>query len=501
MIKKLKLIILFIFILGCDKNEEPMKNILRIDFQEGDLASLHPHDLMIYLRGISIAKTLFEGLTRIDEEGKAQLAGAKSVDISGLTYTFKLRENHWSDGSLVTAQQYERAWKGALAPNSPCLRPDLLYILKNAQAVKKGLLPIDQLGVKALDAETLVIELCRPSPHFLHLLAQPICVPLSDKAFNGPFMVEHWERSSAMRLKPNPYFWNRNKVLLDEIDVFMVENHETAFALFEKKLLDWIGVPSCPLSPEQVEYLKKENKLLSKPIDRAFWVFLNTKNPALSSPFIRKALSLAINRQDISHHIFSGSTPLEKPLPHSLLASKPKTRLKEDPTEAKQMLEKGMKEMGISELPPLVITYSQQANRKQMAEYLKEKWEKTLGIDVRLEPEEWNVLRTHLAKGQFAISGAYEASFYHDPLELMERSGDFAQWIDASYQDKIAKAGQETDERERNRYLAEAEEILMDQMPFIPVASDIFLFAHNPKLRGYAFDSVGAIDFSYATLK
>lgn len=501
MIKKLKFLILFFFVIGCHKNEEPMKNILRIDFQEGDLASLHPHDLMIYLRGISIAKTLFEGLTRIDEEGRAQLAGAVSVHIDGLKYTFKLRENHWSDGTPVTAQQYEMAWKGALSPNSPCPRPDLLYILKNAQAVKKGQMPIDELGIKALDHDTLVVELCRPSPHFLHLLAQPICAPLSGKAFNGPFMVEHWERSSAMRLKPNPHFWNRDKVQLDEIDVFMVENHETAFALFERKLLDWIGVPSCPLSPEQVEYLKKENKLLSKPIDRAFWVFLNTQNRALSSPSIRKALSLAINRQDVSQHIFSGSTPLEKPLPRSLLPSAAKTPLKEDLAKAKQMLQEGLNELGISELPTLVITYSQQANRKQMAEYLKETWKKTLGIDVQLEPQEWNVLRTNLAKGQFMISGAYEASFYHDPLELMERSGDFAQWTDAEYLEKIAKAGQEIDERARNRTLAEAEEILMDQMPFIPITSDIFLFAHNPKLQGYAFDSVGAIDFSYATLR
>ncbi|MBX7065739.1 MAG: peptide ABC transporter substrate-binding protein [Parachlamydiales bacterium] len=489
-----------------------MKNVLRIDFQEGDLTSLHPHDLMIYLRGISIAKILFEGLTRIDEKGEAQLSGASSVNISDLQYTFKLRENHWSDGTPVTAYQYEAAWKEALSPHSSCSRPDLLYLIKNAQAVKKGEMPLDALGVKALDASTLFVELSRPSPGFLHLLAQPICMPLQNPkekkitGFNGPFLVANWERQSAMRLKPNPHFWNRRAVLLDGIDVFMVENHETAFALYERKLLDWVGVPSCPLSKEQAEHLKKEKKLLSKPIDRAFWVFLNTQNKALSSPSIRKALSLSINREEIANHIFSGSTPLEKPLPHSLLPVEHGVQLKEDLAEAKRLLEEGLNELGLAKLPPIIITYSQQANRKQLAEYLKETWKQNLNIHVQLEAQEWNTLRTNLAKGQFVISGAYEASFYHDPLELMERmislnSANFPQWVFPLYQEKIALASRETDEKRRIDRLSEAEEILIDQMPFIPICSDIFLFAHHPKLRGYAFDSVGAIDYSYATLQ
>lgn len=492
-----------------------MQNLLKVDFQEGDLPSLHPHDIMVYLRGISIGKTLFEGLTRIDNSGKAQLAGAKSVDISpsGLYYTFKLRENSWSDGTRVTAFQYEAAWKEALSPTSSCNRPDLLYMIKNGREVKKGDLPLEKLGVKALDAETLKVELSSPSPYFLELLAQPIAAPLLDPsnrpivAFNGPFMVDHWKKNSLLRLKPNPHFWNKKEVKIDQIDISMIQDLETAYALYEKKEFDWIGVPLCPLSSEQVEHLKEKKELASHPIDRAFWVFLNTQHKTLSSPSIRKSLSMAIDRKTITENVFVGNNPLKKPIPPALLPQSLNC-LREDLELARSEFEKGLKELGFTKetFPPLVIAYSQQANRKQLAEYLQNAWSQAFGIRVQLEPQEWNVLRSNLGNGQFEISGAFEASFYHDPLEMLEKMGslgpaNFPQWVSPSYQEKIASASQEANLDHRLKLLSEAEEILMDQMPFIPISSDKFLFAHNPKLKGYVFDSVGAIDFSYASLK
>ncbi len=519
-IKNLQHFILsLIFITAACQNkqkEDNMPNHLRIDFQEGDLTSLHPHDLMIYLRGISIGKTLFEGLTRIDEQGKPVLAGAKSVDVSpsGLCYTFKLRENRWSDGTPVTAFQYEAAWKEALAPVSLCPRPDLLYMLKNAAAVKKGEAPIGELGVKAVDAGTLFVELGRPSPYFLELLAQPIAAPLQKpaertmKAFNGPFQLDKWERSASLTLKPNPYFWNQKQVSLERIEVSIVQDPQTAFSLYEQKQFDWIGVPLCALSVEQIRYLEEKKELLSKPMDRSFWLFLNTQHGPLSSPSIRKALSLAIDRDVIVRNLLIGNKPLQKPLPLSLLPIQAKNPLKTNIAEAKRLFTAGLKELGLTQesFPPLVITYSPQAGRKQLAEYFQDAWTRALGVQVQLEPQEWNVLRTNLSNGDFKISGCFEASFYHDPMELLDRMAhldtrNFPKWESALYQQKVGMANDELNLDNRMKLLSEAEEILIDQMPFIPISSDKFLFAHNPKLRGYRFDCVGSVDFSYASLK
>ncbi|MBS0604256.1 MAG: peptide ABC transporter substrate-binding protein [Verrucomicrobia bacterium] len=508
--------ILFVLVLStsCQKGQDKTVSSLKIDFQEGDLPSLHPHSLMIYLRGIGVAKTLYECLTRIDSDGIVQLAGAKSVDVSPdqLRYTFKLRDNRWSDGSPVTAFQYEKAWKEALSPTSSCSRADLLYMIKNAKEAKQGTVSLDTVGVKATDAHTLIVELAYPSPYFLELAAQPICAPMIDPSlkeqmvFNGPFIVDEWKHNDVLRLKPNSMYWDKEHIELEQIEIYMIQDVMTAYSMFEKKQLDWIGVPFAPLSTELIGQLKKDGSLKSHPVDRAFWVFLNTQMTSLSSPAIRKALSLALDRKAITEHILIGGHPLEKPLPKALLPLDASSHLKMDLAEAQLSFADGLKEMGLTKetFPAIVITYSQQANRKQVAEYLQQAWSQAFGIPVKLEAQEWNVLRTNLEKGQFEISGCYEAAFYKDPMELLEKmvtvnTNNFSKWTTQQFSEKVLLAKQESNPQKRMQLLSEAEHILMEQTPFIPICSDELLFAHRKGLTGYAFDYVGAVDFSRAS--
>lgn len=510
------ILLLSLFLVGCQKEKENKMSTLKINFQEGDLPTLHPHDLMIYLRGISIAKCLFEGLTRIDKQGKAELAGAASIDASsdGLRYTITLRENHFSDGAPVTASHYEKAWKTALSPVSSCSRANLLYVFKNAEEAKRGIVSLDEVGIKASDDKTLIVDLAYPSPHFLELLTHPIFYPIRSPekkeitVFNGPFKVDRWERGLLLRLKPNPYHWNRNNVSLKQIDVSMMQDMATVFTAYENKAIDWIGVPLCNLTVEQISQLKQENSLRSHPVDRAFWVFLNTENPAFSSPLIRQALSLAIDRHKITQHILVGGQPLSKPFPDTLLPSIPAKQIDENLSLAKQLFDQGLKELNLTKqsFPPISISFAQQANRKQLAEYLREAWSDAFGIDVQLDSQEWNVLRANIDKGLFEITGCFEAAFYKDPLEVMERfisrnSGNFSQWINSSFSQAISSAKREKNPEQRTELMAQAEQILIDEMPFIPICSDKLLFAHNSALKDYAFDYVGAIDFSYARLQ
>ncbi len=502
------------------KREEGLMKInkLTINFQEGDLPSVHPHDLIIHLRGIATGKLLFEGLTRVDENGKVRLAGAESLDVSQdrLCYTFTLRDNKWSDGSPVTATQYENAWKEAISPKSTCSSANLFYLIQNAEKAKKGEVPLDAVGVKAIDNKTLVVHLAHTSSFFLDLIALPICAPLIDpkkkdiSSFNGPFMIDTWKKNDRLRLVRNPFFWNKNRILLDEINVLMASDPSTIFNLYESGKVDWIGVPFSPLSSEQIQDLQTRNLLLSRPIARSFWVNLNTRHPALSSTAIRQALSLALDRTNITRHIMIGGHPLRRALSDSLLPvnMKVSSLLKEDEAEARLRFQQGLLDLGIAkeEFPQLTVSYAQQSNRKKFAEYLQETWKRVLGIDIRLEQQEWNVLRKNLGRGQFEVSAAFEAAYYHDPMEILEKLGDinpsnFSQWVHNGYRQLISQAREESDSERRFQLLGKAEEILLKETPLIPICADQFLFTHPSGLKGYSFDSVGAVDFSYASFK
>lgn len=510
------LMLLVFLTTSCQKKEEKRLDTLNLNFQEGDLPSLHPHSLMIYLRGISLGKSLYEGLTRIDAQGKPQLAGAEDIDITGdgLQYIFHIRENKWSDGTPVTAMDYENAWKRALSPESNCPRADLLYMIKNAEQAKKGLVSLDAVGVKAIHDDILMVDLAYPSPYFLELVAQPLCAPLADATeknptkFNGPFLVDEWKHGDYLKLKKNPHYWDQEQIALQQVNIYMVQDTMTAFSLYEKGQVDWIGLPFVPLSPEMINNLQKKNVLEFHPVKRAFWVFLNTQHPALSSPSIRQALSLAIDRKAITDHIFSAGQPLNKPLPESLLPVPPVIPIEENLVQAQEQFEAGLEELELTAatFPSLVITYSQQAGRKQLAEYLQQTWSKAFKINVQAEPQEWNILRANLGEGNFQISGSFEAAFYNDPLELMEKfvtvsPNNFPKWINSEFIEVVAHAKEELDPQKRLALLGDAEQILTEEMPFIPISSDEFIFSHYPSLTGYVFDCVGACDFSRVSLK
>src|SRR5262249_30682075 len=154
---------------SCQKTPE-LKSIetLRFNILSGEPPSLHPHLNGGHLPSRCLGRLLYECLTRINEQGEPEPAGAESIAISSdsMHYTFYLRKSMWSDGTPVTAFQYENAWKQAMSQDSLCARPEMFYMIKNAKEIKKGALSLSAAGVKAIDERTLAVDLAFPSPFF-----------------------------------------------------------------------------------------------------------------------------------------------------------------------------------------------------------------------------------------------------------------------------------------------------------------------------------------------
>jgi len=475
---------------------EKRNKTLRIVFEEGCPASLNPYYSASDMRCRLLSKLLFEGLMRLDSEGNPVFAGALHYELSTdkKVYTFKLRANYWSNGERVTAMDYATSLKSALQGHIS--HPEIYDIIKNGANKRKNLIPND-LGIQALDADTLQIELESPDPFFLHQLAQPFFFPLfgsvqEPRWFNGPFLLRQ-QSSEAIWLERNPYFWNAENLFYEEVEIRWIQDVELINKNFQEGKIDWIGDPLNTLSPHCIDRLAENNELFRQEVSRRFIVCFNTNHPILSSPLIRRALSLVIDRPSICEEIFPMSLPFD-------------TQILKD--EARALFEKGLQSLGLVKetFPPLTFSYSHQERREKLAFYLKNTWEKALGIKISLEKIEWNQFRNRLEKGCFDITGTIQDTHdsnlpkYYEKLEGLS-SWNFSKWVHPHYQSLVEQAHQELDEEKRKLLLMEIEHILEQEVPFTPLFKYTHLYAHTAQLSGYLIDNEGCVDFSQSFLK
>jgi oligopeptide transport system substrate-binding protein len=505
---------------GCNSSDQKMENkgnatkktsCLRINFQEGDPSSLHPH-LGVDLRARAVEIALYEGLVRIGLDGTVIPTGAETIHISPsqTTYTFHLRPMRWSNGESVTSFHYENAWKQALSPKGNCARSDLFYPIKNAEKAKKGEVPLEDIGIKALDSKTLVVELENPSPYFLNLLFSPIFSPLYDDSlepsiFNGPFLISSWKRKESLELTANPYYWDQEHVQLQKIQISLVEDPQTALALYEKDELDWIGDPFSLLPIDSIPPLFRSGKVQTKDVAKIYWIHCNTENFPLHSTNIRKALSYAINRKALVEHIFYGQFSTHNPLPKALsLLPQDPLSLEGDIEKARAFFAQGSAELNLTTetFPTLVLSYSHLPGQKQLVQTLQQSWKDSLGIMIELKESDWTTFFSNLNQGNYQIGGCLRGAFFKDPLYHLSifKQSDSAtanptKWSSPEYRNLLDQAVITTDTNKRTAILRQAEEMLLDAMPIIPVYSQTCQFLLKNHVKGVLIDDLERVDF------
>lgn len=467
------------------------EDVLRLVFQEGTPPSLNPHHSSSDMRCRLLSKMLFEGLTRLDETGEPMLAGAISFNLTEdhLVYTFKLRKASWSNGEKVTAIDYADSWRWALEDN--VCHPEPLFTIKNARKYREGLCSFEDVGIKILDPDTLEVTLEAPDPEFFHKLAQPFFFPLfghirEPKWFNGPYLVQE-EREDLLKLCKNPYFWKDTH--FETVEIKFIDTIDETYRLFLQGKVDWIGDPLTILSNDQMKELEKQKLLRKRQFHRRFSLLFNTKHPILCSVAIRQALSLSIDRAWISKEIFPYSEPLT-----------PKNYSKE---LAIAFFEQGLKELNLSlrTFPEIIFNYSHQTRRDELALYLKNTWENTFGIHVRLEKEKWNQFRSRIERRKFQICGTIHDTINEHAVSYLERfegtnSYNYSDWTNLVYRQLIEAAKLEDDPFKQHELKIRAQNILDENIPFSPLFNYVHLYALNPRLECPFFDSEGCVDFS-----
>ncbi|MGD8191186.1 peptide ABC transporter substrate-binding protein [Brevibacillus ginsengisoli] len=505
--------------LQTSQKEKVLKLNLRSDVPSTDPALAEDNT------SIAIVRATFDGLTRTGVDGKPHNSMASKIDVSEdlQTYTFTLRDAKWSNGDPVTAYDFEYAWKHVIDPQSNANYAYMMYSIKNAQKANRGQVKLDEVGIKALDDKTLKVTLEKPTPYFLELTAFSTYFPVDKKIAekgpqwaseakthigNGPFKIEQWEHRKKLVLVKNKAYWDAANVNVDRIHFNLVEDEKTELAMFEKGELDWAGRPLTDLPIDAIPGLKKSGKLKTQAIAGTYWLKLNTEKAPFTNPKIRRAFSYAINRQAIIDQVTQANQlPATGIVPPTMQLKSEGYFKDNDAATAKKLLQEGLKEMGLKQLPPITYSFNTSEGHLRIAETIQKQWKDTLGVEVKLENKEWKVYIEDLHNGQFQIGRMGWLGDFNDPINYLELFKDKqggnndTLWENAKYKELLNQSDKETDPAKRTEILEQAEQIIMDESPVIPIYFYTDSWVQNDKVKGVVIDGLGNIDYKWATVE
>ena len=347
---------------------------------------------------IAINKLLFDGLTRINKKGDIVLSCANSYHLSSdrKTYTFQLKELYWSNRQLLTAYDFEYAWKKILSPEFETRFAYLFFLILNAEEAKEGKVSLDDVGITVLNEKTLQVRINHPAPYFLELLAHSLFSPVNSDVdrkdpswssgtndsfvCNGPFKLKKSPRPFyEFELEPNPYYWNRQELALEGISISNL-NPQKALEMFKNRELDWLGPP---FGIPKLEFSKFDTELCIQSKPKAFWYCFNVLSFPLSNRKIREAFFYLVDRNKMIQGIQGKNEPSYSPLPkeHTFFPHSNYSMI-ENQQKALQCFHEGIKELGVSQksFPPLRIIYPENETFYKISKRLKDQIESCLGI-------------------------------------------------------------------------------------------------------------------------
>lgn len=497
------------------------------------------------LQEIQISASMFEGLTRLNAETllpEPATASHWEVSPDRRVWTFHLRpEARWSTGEPVTAGDFRAAWLRVLDPAAESQYGQLLFVIQGAERYYRSRLnqrPEDDaraewVGIEAVAPDELRVTLEAPCSYFLELTSfitmAPVHRPTIERyayrdgkvlrgtahlwtrpgriVCNGPFIITRWDFKSRIRLERNPHYWDAASIRIASIDAHVIENTNAALVAYETGAVDYIG----PLERGAARSLRDAGRRdfhIGPRFGTTFYR-VNCKRPPLDNPDLRKALSLAIDREALCEYVLRlGETPAYTYVPPSGVPLMPR-RLEDGrivhyqppaglgqglPRDARlELAREHLRRSGFDQIAgqrPIEILFSSEQDHRLVAEATQAMWERDLGIRVELRQLESKVISSRIRALDYDLARSNWFGDYLDPTTFLDmfitdggqnRTG----WSSARYDELLRTAAREPDDEQRFALLAAAERILVvDELPIIPAFHRTGNFLLSPRFEG-----------------
>ncbi len=475
---------------------------------------------------------IIEPLYRLDAAGVPVLAAAESVEKSadGLTYTFKIRDAQWSNGTPVTANDFVFAWRKLVNPATASEYNFIMGIagVKNAQAIIDGTVPPEELGVTAADDKTLVVSLDRPIPFFESLMSFASFYPINEEFFtaagdkygtspdtviaNGPFKITSYEPAAlTIALVKNETYWDAANVSLDGLTYKVIKDMQQAMLVYESGDLD-VAI----LSGDQVELYQDEPEF-TQIAEGYLWYITDLHTvPGLDNLNIRKALALSYDKEAIVSSILKdGSIAADFAVPTGF-ATGPDGKdyrdgtpvyLETDKEKALEYWTAGLAELGVDSLTFSLIVEDAEPSPR-VGEFLQAEWQTALpGLTIELQVMPKKSRLQYIREFDYQLSLTRWGPDYADPmtyLDLWTTVESTQKWSNAEYDAIIesAKTGElSLDPAARWEALKKAEGLLLDDAAIFPVYQKGAARMINANVSGVEYHAVGHPGYKNAEKK
>ena len=473
---------------------------------------------------------IFECLLTVDQDGNIAPGQAESWDVSddGLTWTFHLRDGlKWSDGSDLTANDFVYTWKRVCDPEVAAPYAEtVLSMVKGFDEAIEG--DLDALAVTAEDDQTLVVELANNCPYFDSLAAFATLSPVQEATVeangdawaidpetfisNGPFMITEWVPSSYILTEKNPNYWNADAITLDGIKWNLIEDSNAAYSAYQTG--DVLFIKDVPT--EEIPSLLGTDEFFVDPIIGTYYISLNTQVEPLDDPLVRKALSLAIDRDYVANTVMQGTySPAVNfmgpgwkdtdgtDFMDNANGGEPYLSMNADVEGALAALEEAGYPNGEG-LPVLHYITNDSGYHKAVAEYLQSAW-KEIGVTLEVEMMEWASFTPTRRNGEYEIARNGWVGDYSDPSNMLElmystNGNNDGKFVNADFDAAIDVSRATTDAAERSDALHEAEDVMMAESACIPVAYYNDFWMQSPQITGSWHSAYGYWYFMYADI-